>query len=285
MEYKEFGNTGFKVSPFGLGTYYDPGWIAAAKLFGVRRGREQHVKAIRTGIEMGINLIDTAEIYGTEQLVSEAIKASGAKREDLFIATKVWRSHLRRDDLIKACHRSLRELNTDYIDLYQIHFPNSRIQITETMSAMEELQRQGKIRYIGISNFKLKGMIEAENALKDSTVTSTQMHYNVVHRDIEKDIIPHCIEKKIAVLAYYPLAHGKLGSDTALPDKIGKISKSHGGKTLSQITLNWFYSKYSNVFPIPRASNPEHVKENCGSSNFFMSTEEIALFEESVRSI
>ena len=283
MEYKEFGNTGFKVSPFGLGTYYDPGWIAAAKIFGVRRGREQHVKAIRAGIEMGINLIDTAEIYGTEQLVSEAIIASGAKREDLFIATKVWRSHLRRDDLIKACHRSLRELNTDYIDLYQIHFPNSRIPITETMSAMEELQRQGKIRFIGISNFRLKGMIEAENALKDSTVTSTQMHYNVVHRDIEKDIIPHCIEKKIAVMAYYPLAHGKLGSDTAMPDKIDKISKSHGGKTLSQITLNWFYSKNGNVFPIPRASNQDHVKENCGSLDFTMSTEEIGIFEESVR--
>jgi diketogulonate reductase-like aldo/keto reductase len=126
-------------------------------------------------------------------------------------------------------------------------------------------------------------MIEAENALKDSTVTSTQMHYNVVHRDIEKDIIPHCIEKKIAVMAYYPLAHGKLGSDTAMPDKIDKISKSHGGKTLSQITLNWFYSKNGNVFPIPRASNQDHVKENCGSLDFTMSTEEIGIFEESVR--
>ncbi len=281
MELREFGRTGFKVSLFGMGTYYDPGWIAAAKLLRMQPRSEVHLKAIKTGLDNGINFIDTAEIYGTESLVAKAI--SGRKRDEIFIATKVWRSNLDYDSLIKACNRSLRNLKTGYIDLYQVHFPNQRIRISETMRAMEDLVKEGKIRYIGVSNFSLKQMIGAEEALKSNQLTSTQMPYSLVDRKIEEDILPHCSERNIAILPYYPLGHGKLGSDnSALSDAVRDISARHGNKSLSQIALNWFYSKHTNVFPIPRASNPDHVMENVGSVGWALEPEEISGLEGAV---
>jgi diketogulonate reductase-like aldo/keto reductase len=126
LKYKIFGNTGILVSEIGMGTYYDPLWILTARL-GWYRGREEKIRAVRAGLNGGINLIDTAEIYGSEPIVAEAIK--GWNRESLFIATKVWPTHLSYDNVIKSCYRSLERLGTSYIDLYQIHWPNPRIPI------------------------------------------------------------------------------------------------------------------------------------------------------------
>jgi diketogulonate reductase-like aldo/keto reductase len=281
MEYREFGKTGIKVTLFGMGTYYDPGWIAAAKLLRMKPRSEMHLRAINTGLDQGVNFIDTAEIYGTEPLVGKAI--SGRKRDEIFIATKVWRSNLDYESVIKSCEGSLRNLQTGYIDLYQIHFPNKRIKISETMRAMEYLVKEGKIKYIGVSNFSLKQMLDTEEALKTNELASTQMPYSLVDSRIEKDILPHCQDRKIAVLAYYPLGHGKLGSENkSLSAAVEDISKNHGGKSLSQIALNWFYSKHENVFPIPRASNPEHVSENVGSVGWRLSNEEINRLESTV---
>ncbi|MGC8515569.1 MAG: aldo/keto reductase [Thermoplasmata archaeon] len=281
MEYREFGKTAFKLPIFGMGTYYDPGWIAAAKLLKMKPRSEMHLKAINTGLDQGINFIDTAEIYGTEPLIAKAI--AGRKRDELFIATKVWRSNLDYDSVIKSCNRSLKNLQTSYIDLYQIHFPNKRIKISETMRAMEYLVKEGKIRHIGISNFSLRQMLDAEETLKTNELASTQMPYSLVDGKIEKDILPHCRDTKIAVLAYYPLGHGKLGSENAfLSAAVADISRNHGGKSLSQIALNWFYSKNENVFPIPRASNPEHVSENVGSVGWRLSIDEISRLEGAI---
>ncbi len=283
MEYREFGKTGYKLPLFGMGTYYDPGWIAAAKLLKMKPRSEIHLKAINTGFDEDVKFIDTAEIYGTEPLVAKAI--SGRRRDEIFIATKVWRSNLDYDSVIKSCNRSLKNLQTGYIDLYQIHFPNKRVKISETMRAMEYLVKEGKIRYIGISNFSLKQMMDAEEALKTNDLASTQMPYSLVDGKIEKDILPHCRDRKIAVLAYYPLGHGKLGSENAsLSAAIADISRNHGGKSLSQIALNWFYSKNENVFPIPRASNPEHVSENVGSVGWRLSIDEIRRLEGAISS-
>jgi diketogulonate reductase-like aldo/keto reductase len=281
MEYREFANTGYKLPLFGMGTYYDPGWIAAAKLLRMKPRSEMHLRAINTGLDQGVNFIDTAEIYGTEPLVAKAI--SGRKRDEIFIATKVWRSNLDYDSVIKSCNGSLKNLETSYIDLYQIHFPNKRVKISETMRAMEYLVKEGKIRYIGISNFSLRQMIDAQEALKTNELASTQMPYSLVDGKIEQEIIPHCRDRKMAVLAYYPLGHGKLGSENAsLSAAVADISKEHGGKSLSQIALNWFYSKHENVFPIPRASNPEHVLENVGSVGWRLSMEEISRLEGTI---
>lgn len=280
-ERTDFGWTGEKVSPMGMGTYYDPGWIASAKLLKRQPRSDSILKAIRKGLENGINLIDTAELYGSENLVGEAIQ--GFDRDNLFIATKVWPSHFSYDKVIKACDKSLRNLGIKQIDLYQLHFPSKIKGIAETMRAMEDLVKQGKIRYIGISNFSLKQTIEAAEALKSNRIASTQMNYSVAHRDIEKDLLPYCTENEMAILAYYPLGHGRLVESSSFSGSvIEEIGKNHGGKSAPQIALNWFYSKHKSVFPIPRASNPDHVEENAKAIGWKMTDSEIELLEKSL---
>ena len=275
-----FGKTGFKVSQMGMGTYYDPGWIFSAKLLKRQTNLENKVAAIRAGIEQGINLIDTAELYESENLVKKAIEPF--EREELFIATKVWPSHFSYDKIIRSCERSLKKLGLNYIDLYQLHFPSRFRDISETMRAMEHLMDLGKIRNIGISNFGLEKTKFAAESLKKHEIASTQMNFSVAHRDIEKDLIPYCKENRIAVLAYYPLGHGRLVSpDSRSSVVLKEISEKHSGKSPAQIALNWFMSKYDFVFPIPRASNEDHVRENSGSMGWAMSEDEIKKLEQS----
>lgn len=270
MEYKQFAKSGVRVSAVGMGTYYDPLWIAIAYL-GWRRGAQTKIRAIRSGLELGINLVDTAEIYQSEPLVAKAV--AGLRREDVFLATKVWSNHLRRDKLIKSLEASMRRLGVSYVDLYQIHFPNPRVPIAETMGAMEEMVDKGKIRFIGVSNFSLEQMVEAQHSLKKYELSSTQMEYSLANRSIEKDILPYCEKNGIAVLAYFPLAHGRLASDAEL-SRIG----AKYGKTPSQVALNILASK-PNVFPIPRASRVEHVKLNAESVGWRISDEDKAKIE------
>jgi len=270
VEYKQFAKSGVRVSAVGMGTYYDPLWIAIAYL-GWRRGAQTKIRAIRSGLELGINLVDTAEIYQSEPLVAKAV--AGLRREDVFLATKVWSNHLRRDKLIKSLEASMRRLGVSYVDLYQIHFPNPRVPIAETMGAMEEMVDKGKIRFIGVSNFSLEQMVEAQHSLKKYELSSTQMEYSLANRSIEKDILPYCEKNGIAVLAYFPLAHGRLASDAEL-SRIG----AKYGKTPSQVALNILASK-PNVFPIPRASRVEHVKLNAESVGWRISDEDKAKIE------
>ena len=196
-----------------MGTYYDPGWIATARGFGWRRGAQSKVAALEAGLDGGMNFIDTAELYGSEPLVAAAIK--GRKRDELFIATKVWPNHLRRDALVRALDKSLARLQTSYVDLYQVHFPNSRVPIAETMGAMEEMKDKGKLLSIGVSNFSLQQTTEANAALKRSQLASNQVQYSLAHRDIEADLLPYCESNKISVICYYPLGHGKLAGGGA----------------------------------------------------------------------
>lgn len=274
----DFGKSGYKVSPMGMGTYYDPSWIFSAKILKRQANAENKVHAIRAGIEAGINLIDTAEIYESENLVRKA--TDGIPREDLFIASKVWPAHFSYDKVIKSCERSLKKLGTDYIDLYQLHFPSRTKNIGETMRAMEKLVDDGKIRHIGISNFSLSQTREAVESLKKHEIASTQMNFNISHRTIEADLLPYCKENGIAILAYYPLGHGKLVTpDQEVAKVIEDISNNHGGKTPPQIALNWFYSKFDFVFPIPRASTADHVTENAGSMGWKMTSEEVNRLE------
>lgn len=268
MRQKPFGRTGTSVSEIGMGTYYDPLWTATS-FFGWMRGAEQKVRAIRAGIEAGITLIDTAEIYGSELLVAKAIK--GIERDRLFVATKVWPNHLRRDSLRRALEGSLKRLELSYVDLYQIHWPNRRVPIRETMSVMEELVREGKVRHVGVSNFSLREIVQAMDALTSVRLASVQMSYSLVDRSIEEEILPYCNEHGIAVLAYYPLGHGKL---VGRIDKLEKFCRKYS-KTQAQIALRWLASK-ANVFPIPRASRPEHVKENAAASDWELDASDIA---------
>ncbi len=275
MNFKVFGNGETRVSEVGMGTYYDPTWIATAKLFGWMRGAPSKVEAMKAGLEAGINMIDTAEIYGSEPLVARAIK--GRKRDDLFIATKVWSNHLRRDALVRALEKSLKRLDLSYVDLYQIHFPNARVPISETMAAMEEMKDKGELAHIGVSNFSLKQLIEANSALKRSQISSNQVQYSLAHREIEGELLPYCESNKISILAYYPLGHGRLAGETARA-KMQAVCERHS-KTSAQVALNWLVSKPP-VFPIPRASRAEHVRQNPGASDWRLSDDEKADLEK-----
>ncbi len=270
---KDFGKTGKKVSEVGMGTYYDPLWIATAFL-GWRRKATEKVLAIEAGIKEGITLVDTAEVYGSEPLVGKAI--SNYSREDIFLATKAWSNHLRRDSLVRSLGKSLRRLGTTYVDLYQVHWPNPRVPIRETMAAMEELVQEGKVRHIGVSNFSLEQIQEANSALPKSQLNAVQLNYSLVHRNVEQDILPYCQREGIALLAYYPLGHGKLASNP----KVDGVSSKYG-KTRSQIALRWL-AKKDNIFPIPRASRAEHVRENAGAMGWELSDQDAAELEASI---
>jgi diketogulonate reductase-like aldo/keto reductase len=278
--YRNFGRTGARVSAIGMGTYYDVRWIAVASVFGIRLRSAEIVSAIRAGIDAGINLIDTAEFYKSESLVAEAVK--GYDREKLFIATKVFPTHLRAEKLVRSCERSLKRLGLDYVDLYQIHFPRQSVPLSETMGAMEKLVDDGKIRHIGVSNFSLDKMKEAESALKKYSIASTQMHYNIMHRDVEKEILPHCEENGIALMAYFPVAHGKLAKrDGGAGDSaLESIKKKYGLSTTAQVGLNYLISKSENVFPIPRASKQKHVYENAVLGGNLFSSQDMTVLAD-----
>jgi diketogulonate reductase-like aldo/keto reductase len=284
MERVKFNNEDKSVSPVGIGTYYDPSWIAVAKILKIRKSRKQKVDAIRTALGSGINFIDTAEMYQTEPLVREAIQ--GYNREDLFIATKVLPTHYSYEKVIKSFNRSAKNLGVKYIDLYQLHMQSSYSKIQEALRAMEYLMDQGKIRHIGISNFDLDHTKKASEFLKKHEISATQMNFNVAHRNIEKDIIPYCKENGISILAYFPLSHGKLVTSEGMgKEVIETITKNHGPKTIPQIVLNWFISKYDFVYPIPRASNPQHVRENSGAMGWRMNEDEIRMLEDAVSNV
>ncbi len=271
MRLKEFAKTGHKISEVGMGTYYDPLWVATA-FMGWRRRKAAKVEAIMAGFESGITLVDTAEIYRSEPLVAKAM--AGKKRDDVFLATKAWPNHLHRDALISAFDGSLRRLGTSYIDLYQVHWPNPRVPIEETMGAMEELVRDGKLRHVGVSNFGLEQLKEAQSALPRSEVSSVQLDYSLIHRRVEHEVLPYCEREKVALLAYYPLGHGKLPSD----QRLDSVSSSHG-KTRAQVALRWLADK-PNVFPIPRASRPDHVRDNAGAGDWELSEREMVELDQ-----
>ncbi len=317
MEYREFGRTGFRVSRVGMGTYYNESYKVISPLFrgslrekgvalrkgwtlirqqdgmsekqaALRRGwhhlrqqggRREKVAALKRGLELGINLIDTAEIYETEDTVAEAVE--GQRRDELFIATKVAGNHLRYDEVLKAAEKSLGKLRCAYIDLYMIHWPNSKVPIEETMKAMEKLVKDGKVRFIGVSEFSLEQMKLAEQALAKSRLASNQVEYNLKSREIEKDLLPYCEQKNIAIMPYRPIAVGALANpNKTLKTVMEEISHKHGGKSPAQIALNWLITKSKVTFPIPRASKLERVSENVGSAGWNLSDEEMRKLEE-----
>jgi diketogulonate reductase-like aldo/keto reductase len=283
MEYREFGWTRAKVSSIGMGTYYDASYIVTSLLFHRQMGKEEKVAALKRGLDLGINLIDTAEIYQSEGIVAEAIE--GHDRDDLFVATKVFWTHLRYKSVLKAGANSLKRLKCSYIDLYQIHFPNSMVPIGETMKAMEKLVEDGKVRYLGVSNFSLEQMKKAEEALSKNKIASNQVEYNLKARGIEKDLLSYCEQKSIVILPYRPIAHGSLADPQGeLKIVMDIISRKHNGKTPAQLALNWLMAKSKLIFPIPRASRPERVDEKVGSLGWSLDGEDTRKLEEAADS-
>jgi len=229
--------------------------------------RAKQVQALRRGIELGCNMIDTAEMYAdgrSEEVVAEAVKDI---RKDVFIASKVSPSNLRHDDVIAACTRSLKRLQTSYIDLYQVHWPNPSIPIRDTMAAMEELVRDGKIKYIGVSNFSVPLTDEARDALSRSELASNQVEYSLVSRAVEANILPYCEREKLTLIAYTPIAKGKA------PDSIPKSICVKYGVTPVQVMLNWV-TRSESVVAIPKSADIKHMEENASSVSTRFSAEE-----------
>jgi diketogulonate reductase-like aldo/keto reductase len=278
MEYRIFGRTGEKLSVIGMGTYYGRMHHTA---FAHDPVDPEKVAGLRRGIELGMNLIDTAEVYHTEGIVAQA--ASGMKRDELFIATKVWTNHLHYDDVRKAAEGSLTKLRTSYIDLYQIHWPSSSIPIKETMRAMERLVQLGKVRYIGVSNFSAEQVEEARNSMSRNDLVSNQVEYSLVRREIEDKLIPACSKDGMAILAYRPLAGGYLSSPRGQVKAVmDKISTKYGGKTYAQISLNWLLRKSELVFPIPRISKVPRAEEDTGAAGWSLNDDDILQLERAV---
>ena len=274
MERKAFGNTGKQVSEIGMGTYYDPLWIAKA-LLGWRSGSKEKTAALESGFEAGMTLVNSAEIYGSEPLVARALR--GRKRDELFVSTKVWSFHLHRDAVKRSLEKSLKRLELSYVDLYLVHFPNPRVPIGETMAGMEDLIRDGKALGAGVSNFSIDQIRAANEALPKSQLVSVELEYNLRNKQVESEILPYCDKEGMALLAYFPLAHGKLASDSRLSALCSKL-----GKTPSQLALRWLSMK-QNVFPIPRASRQAHVVENAGASGWELSPADASELESIYR--
>jgi diketogulonate reductase-like aldo/keto reductase len=222
----------------------------------------ESIEALRLGLKEGMRFIDTAEMYGnghSEEVVARALEHD---RENVFIATKVSAEHLSHDGVLRSCASSLRRLKTSYIDLYQVHWPNPRIPITDTMKGMEQLVREGKVRYVGVSNFSLQQTREAQEALSRTRLASNQVEYNLANRSIEKELLPYSVKEQITIIAYSPIARGQIprggrGDHWCVLDKVA----SRYGKTRTQIALNWLTAKIP-VVAIPKAGSLEHITEN-----------------------
>ncbi|MDG6904296.1 MAG: aldo/keto reductase [Nitrososphaerota archaeon] len=256
MNRKLLGNTSVRIPEIGQGTWNYKGGI----------------EPLRLGVSLGATHVDTAEIYGTEGVVGKAIDGM---RDQVFLATKVWPDHLSYDDVLKACEGSLDRLGVKHVDLYMIHWPNPEFPIRETMRAMEELVKKGKIKYIGVSNFSVAQLKEAQRSLSTSSIVSNQVKYNLDTRGIEEDLIPYCKSEKITIVAYSPLKGSAIKQKDGILDEIAQKY----GKTRAQVILNFLTSE-DNVVAIPKADNPTHVKENCGGSGWRLSKEDRARISE-----
>ena len=260
MQFQKLGNTDVDIPEVGLGAWK------------YRGGAEP----LRHGVDLGAYLIDTAEIYGTEAIVGEAI---ADRREQVFLATKVAGNHARYDDVLRAAEASLNRLQTGAIDLYQIHWPNDRVPIGETMRAMETLVDRGLIRYIGVSNFSVAQLQQAQAAMQRHAIVSNQVLYSLNQRGIERELLPYCQAQGITIMAYTPLDDGRLAVRPRLRRRRGmqalEAVAAETQKTLAQVALNWCTSR-PRVMVIPKSDRVERIEENCGASDWRLSAEQVA---------
>ena len=263
----QLGATGVMIPEIGLGTWKYHGGV----------------EPLRRGIELGARFIDTAEMYRTEDVVGQSLKGV---RDQVFLATKVSGSHLRRGQIMQAVEASLSLLQVDLIDLYQVHLPNRSVPITETMAAMEELADRGLVRYIGVSNFDVGQLREAQQAMTNHPIVSNQVLYSLKDRGIERDLLPYCQHRSITVVAYTPLADGSLASKPRFTGKLNKGASAlqevaaETGKTMAQAALNWCTS-HQGVAAIPKSNSLARTEENCGASGWRLSPDQILRLDTS----
>ncbi|MCL5437513.1 MAG: aldo/keto reductase [Candidatus Thermoplasmatota archaeon] len=269
MGIMEFGSShSVRMPDIGMGTWKMGGEFTAD----TSRDTEE-IEALKAGLDIGYSFIDTAEMYGAghaEELVGRAISG-----RDVFIATKVWQTNLGYDDVLKAADRSLRRLGRKTIDLYQIHWPNDSIPLRDTMRAMEKLVEEGKIAHIGVSNFDVELIEDAMSHLSRNELFSNQISYSLVDRRAENGLLNYCKKQRIGIIAYEPLARGKV-----FKGRTGRVlakAAEMAHKTEAQVALNWIMSR--GAVPIPKASSIDHLKENFGASGWRLSGKVLQFME------
>ncbi len=284
---RAFGPTGVEVPIIGQGT----AWMGAPGKV------KSDIEALWRGLDLGLNHIDTAEMYGkSEDLIGIAL---ANRRDDVFLVSKIKPPHATYAGTIKACERSLAKLKTDYLDLYLLHYPepHEHPPLRDTMRAMEELVRMGKIRAIGISNFYTVGQVKAaEEALEKEPLACNQVEYSLGRRGIERELLPYCQSKNIAIVGYGPLgrAQGRgawvdepgEGVRSPRPEPVSpggrvliEIAESHDA-TMVQVILAWLVHK-EGTFTIPKAGQIKHVEENAGALHLRLTPQDVSAIEAS----
>jgi aryl-alcohol dehydrogenase-like predicted oxidoreductase len=302
VEYIRLGRTGPKVSVVGFGA-----WQAGGKEWGDDFTDSSIIAAIGRSLELGVNFIDTAEIYGdghSEEVVGQALKKYG--RENFVVATKFNGEHLHYGDLLKACDASLARLGVKEIDVYQMHWtdPWEQVPLRETMKGLRKLKEDGKVVSVAVSNFAVRDLEEARGLLDGVDIVSDQVRYNLLQMEIEAEVLPYCKKEGISVIAWSPLAKGVLtgkysaGRVPKDPVRVeaklfspGNLKAAEGlmgtlkevalrrGKTIAQVSLNWLLMK-GGVVVIPGAKNPSQAEENAGASGWRLTRVEIRKIAE-----
>lgn len=295
------GRSGIEISAVVMGMWQ------AGQQYWVGVEDSQIISAVGAALDSGVTTFDTAEEYGeghSEQLLGQALKG---RRDQAVILSKVFSNHLKHDQVIEACHRSLKNLQTDRIDLYQIHWPSGSwesevVPLAETLGALQKLKEEGKIRAIGVSNFSLAQLNEA---ITFAQIDSLQSPYSLLWRYLESELIPFCEKKKIAVLAYSPLAQGVLTGKFKVDHrfekgdnrKLGKLVEKETfpavlkvveglralaqerGVTLAQLALAWVIRR-ENTAAISGVRNSAQITDNASAGELQLSSDEIYAMEK-----
>lgn len=230
------------------------------------------VAALRHGLDLGLSLIDTAEMYGeggAEKVIALAIHD---RRSDVFLVSKVYPHNASKRDTIAACERSLKRLQTDYLDLYLLHWRGS-VPLAETLEAFQTLQQAGKIRSYGVSNFDTEDMQEAATLKGGTEIVTNQVLYNLTRRGIEWNLLPWCRQHQIPIMAYSPIEQGRLLRHSHLQ----KMAQDRG-VTIAQLAIAWLLHQ-DDVIVIPKSSRIEHIDQNRAALDLKLSAEELAMLD------
>ncbi|NJN85641.1 MAG: aldo/keto reductase [Leptolyngbyaceae cyanobacterium SL_7_1] len=236
------------------------------------KNRQTEIAALRCGLDRGLSLIDTAEMYGeggAEEVIAQAI---ADRRSEVFLVSKVYPHNASKRGVMAACDRSLRRLNTDYLDLYLLHWRGS-VPLAETLDVFQSLQQAGKIRSYGVSNFDTDDMEEARELPGGAAIATNQVLYNLMRRGIEWQLLPWCRQRSIPIMAYSPIEQGRLLSHTTLHT----IAQARG-VTAAQVAIAWLLHQ-DNVIVIPKSSKIEHVTQNRAALDLHLTEAELTTLE------
>jgi aryl-alcohol dehydrogenase-like predicted oxidoreductase len=269
MLYKNLGSTNLNISAIGQGAThvgsYD--WHDDIKM-------KERIKGWRIGIDLGMNFIDTADLYGgglSEELVGQTIKGI---RHDVVLATK-FNPNIKDtySSIIRSAEESLLRLNTDYIDLYQVHFPNPFIPIEQMVAALTRLVTDGKVRYVGLSNYSIDDLQQMEELFSPG-IMSNQVEYSINERSSGNEMLPYCQQRDITIIAYSPLGQGNLSLRSSSLQTLKTIADKYH-KSIFQVALRWIISK-PQVIAVMKAADIEHIKENAESADFVIDPDDLA---------